>query len=108
MRGRPVSSVYRELRGWMFAGFAVMFLTGGLLFTAHATSAYESGAFRLKVALIALAGVNALVYHWTIGRSRGAWDNAAVPPLAARVAGLFSLALWFAVIAAGRIFAYSV
>jgi hypothetical protein len=91
----------------MFAGFALMFLTGALLFTAHATKAYESVYFRAKLALIALAGLNALLYHVTIERRDAEWGAAAVPPLAARAAGLASLTLWFSVIAVGRIFAYS-
>lgn len=107
MRGRSVSGVYRDLRGWMFAGFAIMVLTGALLFTAHATKAYESAYFRAKLALIALAGVNAVFYHLAIERRDTGWGEAPVPPLAARAAGLISLALWFSVIAAGRLFAYS-
>jgi spore maturation protein SpmB len=90
----------------MIAGFSLMFLSGALLFTAHAAKAYANSYFRAKIALIVLAGVNTAVYHVTIDRRRAEWSNAAVPPLAARVAGLVSLVLWFSVIAAGRIFAY--
>jgi hypothetical protein len=107
MSTRSVSEVFRDLRGWMFAGFAIMFLTGALLFTAHATKAYESAYFRAKLALIVLAGVNIVVYHLTIDRSEPEWGAAPVPPLAARAAGLISLTLWFSVISAGRLLAYS-
>ena len=107
MKARPVAEVFRDLRGWMFAGFATMFLTGALLFTAHASKAYESTYFRAKLALIVLAGLNTLFYHLTIDRRVAEWGGAAVPPLAARATGLISLALWFSVIATGRIFAYN-
>ena len=63
MRSRPVSEVFESVKGWMFAGFGVMFVTGALLFAAHATKAYESRSFRAKVALLVLAGINALVFH---------------------------------------------
>ena len=106
MRTRPVAEVYRNLKGWMLAGFSLMFLTGALLFTAHAAKAYANGYFRAKLALIVLAGVNTAVYHWTIGRRRAEWSDDPVPPLGARTAGLVSLVLWFSVIAAGRILAY--
>ena len=106
MQTRPVSEVFQDLKGWMFAGFGIMFLTGGLLFAAHATKAYASGYFRVKVALLILAGVNAVVYHLTIDRRKSEWGKAGVPPLQARVAGLVSLLLWFSVVAVGRLFAY--
>jgi hypothetical protein len=77
------------------------------LFTAHATEAYESAYFRAKLALIVAAGANMAIYHLTIDRRQAEWGPAPVPPLAARVAGLISLTLWGSVIAAGRLFAYS-
>ena len=107
MRSRSVTEVFDSLKVWMFAGFAVMFVTGAMLFAAHATKAYENPYFRAKVALLLLAGINVLVYHLTIDRRRAEWDVAPVPPRAARVAGLTSLVLWISVIAAGRFFAYA-
>jgi hypothetical protein len=106
MRTRPVPEVFQDLKRWMFAGFAIMFFTGALLFAAHATKAYASGYFRAKLSLLILAGVNAAVYHLAIGRGQSEWAKTPVPPLAARAAGLVSLLLWFAVVAVGRLFAY--
>ena len=106
MRTRPVSELFQDLKPWMFAGFAIMFLTGGLLFSAHATKAYASGYFRAKLALLMLAGINTAIYHLTVDRRASEWGKAPVPPLQARVTGLLSLVLWFSVIAVGRLFAY--
>jgi hypothetical protein len=106
MRARPVSEVYASVKGWMLAGFGVMFVTGALLFVAHATKAYESWFFRAKVTLLLLAGVNALLFHRTVSKRNTSWNHAPVPPIAARMAGLASLLLWVGVIAAGRLFAY--
>lgn len=106
MRTQPVSEVFQDLKAWMFAGFGIMFLTGGMLFSAHATKVYANGYFRVKMGLLILAGVNAAVFHWSIARRQSQWDKAFVPPLAAQAAGLLSLALWFSVVAVGRIFAY--
>ena len=106
MRARPVSEVFASVRTWMVAGFAVMFVTGAMLFAAHATKAYESRIFRVKMAMLVLAGLNTLVFHLTIDRRRAEWNEAALPPAAARIAGLLSLVLWLSVIAAGRFFAY--
>jgi hypothetical protein len=106
MRSRPVAEVFQNLKGWMLAGFCLMFLSGALLFTAHAAKAYANTYFRAKIALIVLAGVNTAVYHLTIDRGKAKWNDSSIPPLRARAAGLVSLVLWFSVIAAGRIFAY--
>jgi peptidoglycan/LPS O-acetylase OafA/YrhL len=106
MRSRPVSEVYESVKGVMLAGFGMMFVTGALLFAAHATKAYESVFFRAKVALMLLAGVNALVFHWAVNRQPTSWNDAPIPPTAARISGLTSLVLWLSVIAAGRLFAY--
>jgi len=107
LRTRPVSEVFENLKGWMFAGFGLMFLTGVLLFTSHATKAYANPYFRTKIALLLLAGVNSGVFHLTVDRRRAEWNDAPTPPLAARAAGLTSLLLWFSIIAVGRLVAYS-
>ena len=54
MRDDRVSDVFRQVRPWMLLGFAVMFVTGVLLFAARATDAYASLYFRMKLALLVL------------------------------------------------------
>jgi hypothetical protein len=108
MQDEPVSRVFLRLRPWMIAGFAVMLTTGVLMFMSLAVELYASRYFRIKLVLLALAGLNIVLYHFTIDRSRQDWDTWAVPPTRARLAGVVSLVLWFAIIAAGRLTAYSV
>ena len=102
-----VTDVYRRLMPWAGVGFLVMFTTGALLFAGSATNAYGNLAVRIKLSAIALAGVNALVYHLLTERQIAAWDAAPRPPLGARVAGLISIALWTSVILAGRMISYT-
>jgi hypothetical protein len=68
---------------------------------------YHSPAFRIKMLLLALAGVNAVVFHRTVYRDAANWDPAAGVPGRARLAGLLSLVFWIAIIAAGRAIAYA-
>jgi hypothetical protein len=103
----PVSQVWQQVMPFALAGFVLMFLTGTLLFWAEARVAYHSVHFWIKLALLALAGVNALVFELTTSRSIAAWDAARVPPMPARVAGYVSLVLWTAIIVAGRTMAYT-
>jgi hypothetical protein len=107
MREDRVSDVFHQVRPWMFAGFAIMVVTGALLFAARASDAYESSYFRLKLFLVALGGLNALIFHTTVERRRDEWDTLTTLPTRARLAGGVSLVLWFAIIAAGRIMAYN-
>jgi hypothetical protein len=102
-----VSQVYRRLMPWAFGGFAVMFMTGGLLLSGFATSAYGNLYFRAKMIALLLAGVNALVYHTVTERRIAQWDAAARIPWPARMAGLISVTLWAMVIMAGRMVAYT-
>jgi len=106
LRSEPVAAVVERIVPWTRWGFALMFVTGALLFTSEAVKLYHSPAFRIKLVLLALAGLNALIFHLTIYRDVANWDQTAPAPARARLAGLLSLAFWIAIIAAGRAIAY--
>ena len=106
MRGYRASAMYRRLAPWMFTGFAMMMLSGLMLFAAFATAAYENLYFRIKVAAMVLAAVNAFVYHRYTERLIVEWD-AGAPPGGARLAGLVSICVWFVVIVSGRMMSYT-
>jgi len=107
MQRIPASEVARRLLPWMVAGFALMVVTGLLLFYAIPVRTYQSLFFRIKVLLLALAGLNVWVFHATVWRSVATWDLDPVPPRSARRAGAASLLLWVCIIFAGRMIAYS-
>ncbi len=102
LRDQSVSKVAARLLPWAWVGFAVQITTGLLLFSSEAVKCYTNIAFRMKMLMILLAGVNALVFHWTAYRSVEKWDDAATTPIAAKFAGSFSILLWFGIVAAGR------
>jgi hypothetical protein len=106
LRNESVAGVVQRIVPWTLRGFALMFVTGALLFCSEAVKMYHSPAFRIKLLLLALAGVNALVFHVTVYRGASKWDPAAPAPLRARMAGLLSLVFWISIIAAGRAIAY--
>ena len=106
LRNQPVSTVAGRLLPWAWVGFLVQIVTGVLLFSSEATKCYTNMAFRLKMLMILLAGVNAMVFHWTAYRSVGKWDDAPTTPIGAKFAGSFSILLWFGIVAAGRWIAF--
>lgn len=101
LRGTPVHELARRLLPWAWAGFAVQVITGALLFSSEATKMAVNPAFRLKMLLIVLAGLQALAFR-LLARRMPAWDANRPTPMTARLAGLSSLALWIGVVAAGR------
>src|SRR5206468_1247824 len=107
MKRYTVSETFSSIKPWMFSGFAIMMVSGVLLFWSHALKCYGSNFFRLKLILLLLAGINIAVFHSTIDRRRGEWDKYPIPPLQARLAGFSSLLLWLAIVAAGRLMAYT-
>jgi hypothetical protein len=103
LRREPLREVVSRIVPWTMGGFCLMFCTGAWLFAGEASKLYYSPAFRVKLALLALAGLNALIFHLTVYRSVAEWDGV---PARARMAGLLSLVLWIGIIAAGRSIAY--
>ncbi|MGH9739704.1 MAG: DUF6644 family protein [Candidatus Acidiferrales bacterium] len=102
-----VSTVAERFLPWIWAGFVVQVVTGILLFSSEAAKMYGSDVFRVKMLLVAAAGLNALVFHVLAYRSVGKWEKDPVAPLSARFAGTFSILLWFGIVGAGRWIAYS-
>jgi Family of unknown function (DUF6644) len=106
--GTAASKVYRQLIPIAAIGFVVMFTTGALLFVAYPVEAYHNVFFRTKIAVIALAGINALVYHLFSERKAEQIEReTGVLPRGARIAGGLSLVLWTTVILCGRMISYT-
>lgn len=107
LRDDPVSNVWKHVMPVAFGGFALVFLTGGLLFWAESKTAYHSVHFWIKLALILMAGLNAWLFESKLHKHMHEWDTDAVPPRAAQIAGAVSLVLWTAIIITGRTMAYT-
>ena len=87
MRTTPVSDLVDRFLPWTRASFALMALSGAFLIWSETVKCYGSTPFRIKMALIFLAGINLLVFHrrtWALSASecgvspslntRGAWS----------------------------------
>ena len=100
MKGIPFSVLHRLLP-WGVLGFAVNVVTGMLFFIGAPPDFYvTNGIFLWKLALILVAGANALYFTvfdqaWTVG----AGDT---PPVAAKVAAASGIFLWVGVIFCGQ------
>ena len=102
-----VSDLYRRLAPYIICGFVVMFGSGLMLFAAFAVAAYGNVFFRIKLAAMIIAGLNALVFHFATERSIATWDQLPRPPLLARIAGVTSAVVWMVAIFSGRLMSYT-
>nr|WP_231510213.1 hypothetical protein [Fischerella sp. PCC 9605] len=101
-----VSDMARHLLPWAYLSFAIVALSGFLMFAVDASVIATNPAFRLKLILIAATSVNAAVFHGGIYRSVKLWNRGVKAPATARITAIFSLILWTAVIVCGRLIAY--
>lgn len=106
---RRVSDVLAQFNPWLFGGFAVMVVTGTLLFCGDPVSFYNTKPpfFKAKMILLVLAGLNVMIFNFGIGRKVAEWDSFPKTPLAAKTAGIVSIVLWLLIVAAGRAIAYA-
>ena len=106
-RDVSVARLSRHALPWTVGAFGVAMLTGLLMFTAHAEDFLTNRVFALKMGLILAAGVNAGIMHTGPWRSIAQWDTGAMPPAAVRWCAALSIAIWIAVVACGRLLAYT-
>src|SRR5712691_5226880 len=70
---RPFTRIASDVLKWTWAAFALTVTTGFLMFITNADVYYHKSFFRSKMALLALAGINMLVFELTAGRSVHEW-----------------------------------
>lgn len=100
LKSEKISKLADRILPWAWTGIAVEALTGFLLFASEATKLYYNRAFQLKMVLILMAGMNIVIFH-SIHRNVGRWEEDAIIPMSARLAGSLSLLLWIAIVSAG-------
>ncbi|HEX4096642.1 MAG TPA: DUF6644 family protein [Caulobacteraceae bacterium] len=99
---RSYTRISSDCLKWTWAAFGLAVLTGSFMFITNARVYVDNGFFRTKFVLMALAGLNMLVFQLTVAPRHGEWSEAKVGPLRARIAASLSLLLWLSVIFMGR------
>lgn len=101
------SQLQRRLFPWQMAGMVLAAGTGILLVYGNPMNYWANVIFWTKMAAMAVAGANALVFHYTTYNSVADWDAGVTPPLGAKLAGALGMVLWANVIIAGRLIPYN-
>lgn len=105
-RTLPVRALGRHLLRWALASLLLVLPAGALLFASQPQEFLANPVFKLKLALLAAAGLNAASFHAGAYRSVAAWDTGRPAPPLARLQAALSLLLWLAIITCGRMLAY--
>lgn len=104
-RNFPVAAVYRFLP-LALAGFGINLVTGTMFFFSDPFRYYPNIAFRIKMLLIVLAGLNALYFAMMVrGKSAGAGGGGEAGTDIKTVSTL-SFLFWIGVIILGRFIPY--
>jgi hypothetical protein len=99
---RPFTQLARAVLPCTWAAFALAAIAGSLLFISQATAYFMTTTFWIKMSIMALAGINMLVFEFITVRGVQEWDLKPTPPLQARLAGGISFTCWVLVFIFGR------
>ena len=106
-RQRSFERLSTELLRWTWGAFAVSAITGAMMFMTNARVYSGNTSFRIKLVLLALAGLNMAAFHLTAGRTVRAWDRQPSAPPLGKLTAAVSLVLWFSIIVAGRVIGFT-
>jgi hypothetical protein len=98
----PAKAMSEGVVRWTWGAFIVGVFAGLAMFITQPVHYVPNPAFQIKMLLMLVAGANMILLHQTIWKTVGIWGTQPTPPLAARLAGGLSLALWAGVMIAGR------
>ncbi len=96
-----------ELLRITWGAFAVAALTGTLMFMTNARVYADNSWFRVKMLLLASAGLNMALFHLTTGRSVARWDSERSAPGLGKMTATLSVVLWIGVIFTGRVIGFT-
>lgn len=101
-RDRGVAQITASVLPITWTAFVFAVTSGALMFISNADAYAHNLYFQVKIALLALAGLNMAVYHRFLSRAAAEWHTPAATALRARLVGGLSLCLWIAIAALGR------
>ena len=104
-RGVPYASLHR-LIPLGIAAYTLNLCTGLFFLSGMPDQYLWNPAFRFKLLFMAVAGVNVLFFYTRVFRRVRQLAPDTPPPLAARMVGAVSLAMWIGVMSAGRLLTF--
>ena len=100
LRLTSASEALEQFRRWKWLGFAIVVVSGGLLWWAEPVVCYNSVSFTIKMILLLLVGLNGLVLRKKVYASVAAGEQSS-SSRGARLAACASMLLWLGLIFTG-------
>ena len=106
-RDVPYSTLNDKVLPLTIGGFALLTITGLLLFFSNPVHYYHSVFFRAKILFLLVAALNIFWFHYRVQKNMTEWDAQPSPPVPVKLAAVVSLLSWLLVIGFGRITAFT-
>ena len=107
-RGKSVVAMERDTVPLVWGAFAIALVSGLLMFVSKAATYMANPYFLWKMGLMVIAGINMAIFHRVVSRGVEEWGQPGhAIPVAAKISGLFSLALWMLIPLLGRIVGFT-
>ncbi|MGA8013447.1 MAG: DUF6644 family protein [Candidatus Acidiferrales bacterium] len=94
---QTASQLSDALFAWNWLGFCIAVAGGFMLFASAATKYIPNPAFEIKLGILIPAGI---ILHIVNQQKSRTWGQTSETPMAAKLAGLLELLIWFSVITA--------
>jgi uncharacterized membrane protein len=104
---RPFADLSRQVLPFTWTAFVLAAIAGSLLFTSRASEYFVSPVFWIKMGLIAVAGINMIIFEFITVRDVQKWNLDPVPPRRVRLAGGLSIGCWVLVVVFGRLIIFT-
>jgi hypothetical protein len=101
MKRVPIG-VVKDFMPWALVGFTLNLLTGMIFVISQPAQYFGNYTWWLKVALLLVAGLNAMIFETAYGRRAAAIPPGEDTPVALKLIAAVSLITWFGVLWAGR------
>lgn len=103
----PFSKINDKVLPYTVIGFAMMLITGFILFLAKPMDYYHNVWFRAKLIFLIIASINIFWFHHKVQKNQDEWDANPNPPLPVKMSAVISMTSWILIIIFGRFIAYN-
>jgi hypothetical protein len=107
MRSQSTSSLARRLLPFVWWPLPVLLATGSILAIGEPVRSLENPAFQLKMLLLLAAIAVTFAFQNALKKDEAFWELSSSRRATAKLLAVVSLAIWIAIIFAGRYIAYS-
>jgi hypothetical protein len=97
-KNTPFSRLNDRVLPYTVISFAVLIVTGIVLFLAKPMDYYHNLWFRAKIILLIIGAANIFWFHHSVQKSQAEWDNSPSPPFKVKLSGIISLTCWALII----------